>query len=84
MLKNSIISRNSIPASRDQIRVLIIFSYRKCCFRSTGAFEMGLSDYHLLIFLMLETMFQKDDSQRKYIIGNIEIFNEKWFGMCLK
>ena len=38
---------------------------------------MGLSDYHLLVFLMLETMFQKDDSQRKCIIGNIEIFNEK-------
>ena len=42
----------------------IILSNRKYCFKHAESFEIGLSDHHHLIYSMLKTAFEKEESNK--------------------
>ena len=42
----------------------LIFTNRKYCFKSTSSFETGTSDHHHLIYSMLKTTFEKEESKK--------------------
>ena len=44
--------------------IVLILTNRKFCFKSSSAFETGLSDHHHLIYSLLKTNFKKEDSKR--------------------
>ena len=42
----------------------IILSNRKYCVKHAESFETGLSDHHHLIYSMLKTVFEKEESNK--------------------
>ena len=42
----------------------LLLKNQKYSFKNTNAFETGLSDHHLLVYLMLKTFFQKNERKR--------------------
>ena len=40
----------------------LILTNRKYCFKNTSSFETGISDHHHLIYSMLKTTFEKEES----------------------
>ena len=42
----------------------LILTNRKYCFKNTSSFETGISDHHHLIYLMLKTTFEKEESKK--------------------
>ena len=41
-----------------------ILTSRKYCFKNTSSFETGISDHHHLIYSMLKTTFEKEESKK--------------------
>ena len=41
----------------------LILTNRKYCFKNTSSFETGISDHHYLIYSMLKTKFEKEESK---------------------
>lgn len=59
----------------------IILTNRKNCFKNTASFETGrLSDHHHLIYFMLKTVYEKEES-KQMSLANTEILNEELFKM---
>ena len=44
--------------------IYLILTNRKYCFKNTSSFETGISDYHHLIYSMLKTTFEKEESKK--------------------
>ena len=42
----------------------LILTNRKYCFKNTSSFETGISDHHHLIYSMLKTTFEKEESKK--------------------
>ena len=42
----------------------MILTNRKYCFKNTSSFETGISDHHHLIYSMLKTTFEKEESKK--------------------
>ena len=42
----------------------LILTNRKYCFKNTSSFETGISDHHHLIYSMLKTTFEKEESRK--------------------
>ena len=42
----------------------MILANREYCFKNTSSFETGISDHHHLIYLMLKTTFEKEESKK--------------------
>ena len=56
--------KNSTCFKGDGSCINLILTNRKYCFRNTSSFETGISDYHHLIYLMLKTTFEKEESKK--------------------
>ena len=61
----------------------LILTNQKFCFKNSSTFETGLSDHHHLIYSMLKTTFQKEDSKR-LIYRDYKNFNNEYFQNDLK
>ena len=61
----------------------LILTNRKFWFKNSSTFETGLSDHHHLIYSMLKTTFQKEDSKR-FIYHDYKNFNNEYFQNDLK
>ena len=44
--------------------IYLIFTNRKDCFKNTSSFETGISDHHHLIYSILKTTFEKEESKK--------------------
>ena len=42
----------------------LILTNRKYCFKNTSSFETGINDNHDLIYVMLKTTFEKEESKK--------------------
>ena len=45
----------------------LILTNRKYCFKNTSSLETGISDHHHLIYSMLKTTFEKEESKKSYL-----------------
>ena len=61
----------------------LILTNRKYCFKHTSTFETGLSDHHHLIYLMLKTTFNKEES-KQLIFRDYKNFDNTSFQMGLE
>ena len=61
----------------------LILTNRKFCFKISSTFETDLSDHHHVIYSMLKTNFQKEDSKH-LIYRDYKKFNNKYFQNDLK
>ena len=62
----------------DGSRIDLIFTNRMHCFKNTISFETGISEYHHLIYSMLKTTFEKEES-KKVTNRNYKQFQWKTF-----
>ena len=51
----------------------LILTTRKYCFQNTSSFETGISNHHHLIYLILKTTFEKEES-KKFTYRNYKQF----------
>ena len=56
----------------------LIFTNRKYCFKHSSTFETGLSDHHHLIYSMLKTTFEKEET-KLYKYRDYKIFDSAVF-----
>ena len=56
--------KNSTCSKGDSSCVDLILTNRKYCFENTSSFETGISDHHHLIYSMLKTTFEKEESKK--------------------
>ena len=61
----------------------LILTNRKFCFKNSSTFETGLSDHHHLIYSMLKTISEKEDS-KCLIYRDYKNFNNEYFQNDLK
>ena len=60
----------------------LILTNRKYCLKNTSSFETGISDHHHLIYSMLKTAFEKEES-KKFTYRNYKQFQWETFGKDL-
>ena len=56
----------------------LILTNRKYCFKNTSSFETGVSDHHHLIYSILKTTFEKEES-KKFAYRNYKQFQWETF-----
>ena len=52
-----------------------VLTNRKYCFKNISSFETGISDHHHLIYLMLKTTLEKEESK---IVTNCNYKQFQW------
>ena len=56
--------KNNTCFKSDGSCIDLILTNRKYCFKNTSSFETGISDHHYLIYSMLKTTFEKEESKK--------------------
>ena len=56
--------KNSTCFKGDGLCIDLILTNRKYCFKNASSFETGISDSHHLIYSMLKTIFEKQESKK--------------------
>ena len=56
--------KNNTCFKGDGLCIDLILTSRKYCFKNKSSFETGISDHHHLIYSMLKTTFEKEESKK--------------------
>ena len=59
--------KNNTRFKGDGSCINLILTNNKYCFKNTNSFETGICDHHHLIYPMLETTFQNEESKKSYL-----------------